>query len=271
MAGRGYPLQPASASSTLPAHIPSDLSCIVLYEPLKPDYKQQPDRRQTEGNKFWAPPNKKNALVRGAGAKMFRWKGGQVTDITSDISKRNTFTRHSVATLFTQYPDTDHLFAVAFDAQKKHVVEDYGGWKVLSFHHVPQAGTHRTYSSIEVAGDCQQLAAPGSRDWMPQLVPGIYNFNTNQASHQAVSAGLIGYLPILFALPAFSARPELLASVLTRHMAANRWIHHTHPDGWIAERGMVVTVYLDPSNKQGSTAKLLDLLQQGRFGPFYQP
>ena len=35
------------------------------------------------------------------------------------------------------------------------------------------------------------------------------------------------------------------------------------------ERGMVVSVFLDPDNKEGSTQFLLDYLQDGAFGPFY--
>ena len=35
------------------------------------------------------------------------------------------------------------------------------------------------------------------------------------------------------------------------------------------ERGMVVSVFLDPDNKECSTQFLLDYLQDGAFGPFY--
>ncbi len=38
-----------------------------------------------------------------------------------------------------------------------------------------------------------------------------------------------------------------------------------------SERGMVITVYLDPSDKEKSNEQLLDRLQQGHFGPFYGP
>ena len=34
---------------------------------------------------------------------------------------------------------------------------------------------------------------------------------------------------------------------------------------------MVVTVYTDPHNEQGSTPHRLDRLQNGDFGPFYGP
>ncbi|KAL8723014.1 MAG: hypothetical protein Q9225_000631 [Loekoesia sp. 1 TL-2023] len=118
------------------------------------------------------------------------------------------------------------------------------------------------------------MAAPGSPHWMPQLVPAIYDYDPGQATTRPSppsSAGLIGYLPILFALPAFSAQPHMLSQVLTRHLRPNTWLPHNYPHGHIAERGMVVTVYLDPANKKCSTKQILDQLQQGYWGPFYGP
>ncbi|KAL8767920.1 MAG: hypothetical protein Q9209_005708 [Squamulea sp. 1 TL-2023] len=254
-------------------HIPSDISCLVLYEPLSPNYDKQPIRVGTDGgNKFWAPPNRKNAYNRSkAGTRLFRWMGGRMTDITAkELNKK--YSPYSVATIFTQYRDTHHLLAVTFDAERKDVAEENGGWKVLSFDHIPQQGTPPTYySSVGVAGDQQQLAAPGSPAWMPQLLPAIYNYDSRQIP-APISAGLIGNLPILFALPAFSAQPEKLSDVLTSSMQPNRWLKHQGlPHGHISERGLVVTVFLDPSNKKGSTKTLLDQLQNGYFGPFYGP
>ena len=37
----------------------------------------------------------------------------------------------------------------------------------------------------------------------------------------------------------------------------------------IAERGMVVTIYFDPQNPQGSNMEVLNRLERGDFGPFY--
>lgn len=37
----------------------------------------------------------------------------------------------------------------------------------------------------------------------------------------------------------------------------------------IAERGMVVTIFYDPTNTEGSTLNVLNRLQNGEFGPFY--
>ena len=210
--------------------MPSDISCLVLYEPLSPNYQAQPIRMGTEGNKFWAPPNRKNAYHRNrAGARLFKWMGGRMTDITPKDLDKN-YPLYSVATIFTQYRDTNHLLAVTFDAQKQDVREEPGGWKVLSFDHIPQDGTQRTYSSVGVAGAERQLAAPGSPTWIPQLLPKIYDYDSDNPP-QRTSGGLIGNLPLLFALPAFSAQPDRLSHVLTRFMQPNRWYRHELPHG----------------------------------------
>ena len=158
-----------------------------------------------------------------------------MTDITTTgfSIKDQELSVHSVATVFSQWPDTDHLLAVDFDAEKKHVSEDPGGWKALSFRHIPQPSTERVYSYIDEFGAEQRLAAPGSPHWMPQLVPTIFNYYTNQEFQPEIpeSAGLIGRLPILFALAAFSAPSQYLSLILTRHLQPNRWVPHSYPPG----------------------------------------
>lgn len=145
----------------------------------------------------------------------------------TDLSKK-----YSTATIFTQYPDTHHFLAVPFDAETKGVAEHYGGWKVLSFNHELHGGMmNEIFSSVDLAGDQQHLAAPGSYDWMPQLLPGIYDYDLAKTSPPRKSAGLVGSLPILFALPAFSARPELLSTILTSCLGPNTWIPHKHRHG----------------------------------------
>lgn len=156
---------------------------------------------------------------------------------------------------------------------------------MLSFNH-KQGPQGSWYSSIGVTGSEQLLAAPGSRHWMPQLVPEIYDYDRRQAGPVPTSAGLIGDLPILFGLVAFSAPPEQLSHVLISCMQPNAWLPHRYPHSRRScapsmidvtdtvegdtERGMVITVFFDPNNEQGSNKKLLDSLQQGHFGPFYR-
>lgn len=153
-----------------------------------------------------------------------------MTNITAgNLNKK--YSMYAVATIFTQWPDTDHLLAVTFDADKKDVAEENGGWKVLSFDYVTRPGTQGIYSSVSVAGGKQQLAAPGSLAWVPQLLPRIYDYDTGRNPPQPVSAGLIGNLALLFALPAFSAQPSFLSHVLTSCMRPNSWHRHQLPHG----------------------------------------
>ncbi|KAL9639744.1 MAG: hypothetical protein Q9204_000968, partial [Flavoplaca sp. TL-2023a] len=140
-------------------HVPWDLSCLVLYEPLSPDYDKQPIRVGTDsGQKFWVPPNLKYAYHQDKGAtRLFRWKGGRMTDIT-DIKKEldSETSLYSEATVFTQWPDTPHLLVVPFNATKKNVAEAIGGWNVLSFDHT---GGNPVYSS---QGLCTRIGGIGT-------------------------------------------------------------------------------------------------------------
>ncbi|KAL8898366.1 MAG: hypothetical protein Q9192_002120 [Flavoplaca navasiana] len=215
MSSRGPSSQKTALGPVAP-HIPWDLSCLVLYEPLRPNYNKQPIRVGTDGgNRFWAPPNRKNAYIRDkASAQLFRWIGGRMTNITAG-NPNEEYSTYAVATIFTQWPDTTHLLAVTFDAEKKDVAEENGGWKVLSFDYVTRPGIQGIYSSVSVAGGQQQLAAPGSPAWIPQLLPKVYDYDPTPNRLQPVSGGLIGNLALLFALPAFSAQPSSLSHVLT--------------------------------------------------------
>ena len=140
-------------------------------------------------------------------------------------------TWHSVATVFTQNPDTPHILAVNFDAREINVA-DHSQWRVLSFNHERVCpNSSRCYSSINILGRERHLAAPGSLAWVPQLIPQLYDFQPQATSSSAVSAGLTGNLPILLALAAFSAPLESLVAVLTNNIWPGRWIHHTNPPG----------------------------------------
>ncbi|KAL8881813.1 MAG: hypothetical protein Q9198_001056 [Flavoplaca austrocitrina] len=218
-------------------HVPWDLSCLVLYEPLSPDYDKQPIGRVTDSAKksFWAPPNLKNASHGGKStARLFRWKGGRMTDIT-DIKRGNysNMSLYNVATVFTQFPDTPHLLVVPFNATKNDVAEAIGGWNVLSFDHTKGYHTKGwpVYSSVSAVGCKQSLAAPASPAWIGQLIPEIYDYDPSPNTTPPSSAGLIGNLPILFALPAFSAQTHSLSHVLTSFMQPNRWVRHQLPHG----------------------------------------
>ncbi len=126
--------------------------------------------------------------------------------------------QYRAATVFTQKPDTDHLLAVDFDAETRDVAEEPRGWKVLTFDHVTSGG-NGTYSYVDVVGGEQHLAAHGPDTWLPQLMPEVYNFQAVNTDGRPLrpatqSAGLIGSLPLLIALAAFSAPPDSLAAAM---------------------------------------------------------
>ena len=200
-----------------------NLSFYVRIDPLEPNYQAQPIRHGPHN--FWAPPNTTNGYNRRTGT-LFRWMGGIMTSVAvNDPVARSLHNPHSAATVFTQNPDTPHLLVVPFDAQITHAYQNPGGWRPLVFHHIRIGNTQDTYSAVSVYGDRQHIAAPGSGHWMPQLLPRVYDY---QAGSPRIQAGLIGSIPILIALAAFSAPPTALVGVLTNCVRPGSWQPHQY-------------------------------------------
>lgn len=145
-------------------------------------------------------------------------------------------TQQSAATIFSQKEATDHLLAVDFNALLKDVVSCDQGWRVISFDHVLQTNTNATYSSINILGEEAHLAADGSPVWMGQLLPHVYNYQRTTPGGRPIpspttSAGLIGSLPILVGLAAFSAPKDSLTAVLSSSVFPRAWRRHNQPTG----------------------------------------
>lgn len=248
------------------------LSFYFKIEGLAPDYNVQPNRAQHHPLGFWAPPDNQNAYISTT-PFYFLWYGGTVTLVQNLPS---ILQRYGEATIFSQKNDSDHLLAVDFNARSRNVSHaPGGGWKRLSFDHV-QLTNGSTYSKINLFGCERHLAAPGSPHWVPQLLPREYDYqrtgpNDHPIQSDTTSAGLIGSLPILLSLAAFSAPRDCLPAVLTQCIAPGAWRPHPMPTGRTSERGMIVAVYLDPNNPTYSNPSQLDMLRDGYSGPFYGP
>jgi len=248
---------------------PPSLSFIVKIQDIRPNYTVQPNRSTEDKNGFFLPPDRKAALDKG-NATYFRWQHGRMSTF-SDVSD---LTQYSAATIFSQKDDTDRLLGVDFDALTRDVASYYSDWRDLSFDHLPKQDTSATYSSINLFGEEKHLAAGGSPEWMDQLLPYEYNYQRTTPKgypmpSTTTSAGLIGSLPILIGLAAFSAPKESLTAVLTSSIKPKAWRRHNLPTGRTPERGMVVTIHYDPMNPKLSTKDILDRLQNGQWGPFY--
>ena len=198
-----------------------NLSFYVRVEHLEPNYQAQAIRHGPHG--YWSPPNIRTGF-NSRSVHLFRWRGGVMTAVAANDPVGNTLHQaYSTATVFTQNPDTPHLLVVPFNAQTTHAYQNPGGWRPLCFHHVRMGTTHFAYSYVSANGDRQHIAAPGSRHWMPQLLPRVYDYQTGS---QRIQAGLVGSLPLLIALAAFSAPPAFLVPVLTHCVQPLRWQAH---------------------------------------------
>lgn len=102
---------------------------------------------------------------RGQG-NCFRWMGGIITPVVdNDPVHRSLHKTYSVATVFTQVPDTPHLLVVLFNAQLMHAHQNQRGWRPLAFCHVQIDSTSiYTYSHVSAIDDHEHIAAPGSSD-----------------------------------------------------------------------------------------------------------
>jgi len=211
-------------------------SFIAKIEGLKPNYHIQPNRSTENKNGFFVPPDRRTAYDE-EGAVYLRWHGGRMSRMqTGSLDTTSLVTKQSAATIFSQKDDTDHLLAVNFNALLKDVASYDPGWRVISFDHLPQTNTSATYSSINILGEERHLAADGSPVWMGQLLPHVYNYQrTTPGGHPiastTISAGLIGSLPILIGLAAFSAPKDSLIYVLSNSVAPRAWRRHNLPTG----------------------------------------
>lgn len=113
---------------------------------------------------------------------------------------------YHAATVFPQV-DTPHLLAVPFNARIRSVHPTFGrGWQAIRFNHNRVGNSNTYFSYISLRGAERAIAAPGSPRWMPELLPPWHDCDSQHRTR--TQGGLIGELPLLFALAAFSALPN---------------------------------------------------------------
>lgn len=215
---------------------PVNPSFIAKIEGLRPNYSIQPNRSTENKHGFFLPPDRRAAYYK-EDAVYVRWHVGRMSTLQNGSIETASLGRvHSAATIFSQTDDTDHLLAVDFNASLTDVASYGPGWRVLSFDHIPKPNTNATYSSINIFGEEKHLAAGGSPTWMGQLMPHEYKYqrttpNGHPIPSTTTSAGLIGSLPILVGLAAFSAPKDSLIAVLRSSVVPKAWKKHHLPTG----------------------------------------
>lgn len=229
---QGQTLIPVSNTSKYP----SNLSFLVRVETINPNYNVQKIRCD-EDLGFWVPPDRRDAYHSQIGGTLFRSKGGKIKLVKEDDPIHHAILEtYQTASLFMHH-DTGHLLAVDFDARDEDVNRFGRGWKTLFFSGKISQDAKGLYSYVQTYGSNRRINAPAAKHWVPQLLPSVYNFHSDFDSDSNSSMmpeeclGLIGDLPILLALAAFSARPEYLASVLEGSVQPGKWINHDFPSG----------------------------------------
>ena len=219
---REKPMNADPPSQMHPFDNMSNISFYVLIDGLEPNYQAQ--TIQYGPDDYWVPPTIRTGYTKRF-SSLFYWRGGIMTHIpVHEAAKDSMGHSYSAATIFTRNPDTPHLLVVPFDARTRDVSQYPGGWRPFTFRHIRIGNTQRTYSAVLADGDRQNIAARGSSHWMPQLLPSIYD----KQSWSTRQAGLIGSLPLLIALAAFSAPASFLQSVLTLCLRLRRWNPHQY-------------------------------------------
>ncbi|KAL8793329.1 MAG: hypothetical protein Q9195_004106 [Heterodermia aff. obscurata] len=266
--------QPSGGLAATPPRLPAlDPGFIAKVEEIGPNYDNQPPRSQDDPRGFFSPPDQRNALITRSVSFFFRFRGGVLQEVPQNDAARQQGEFYAAATVFSQARRTDHLLTVPFDARTGNVSETDYDWRCLSFRHEP-AQNGGTYAFLAFIGEEEGL--PAVVPAWEKLIPQPYRYqktyeNGNPIPPGTTCAGLIGSLPLLLALAAFSARPDALIPALREsRLATGRWVPHNYTTG-VQERGLVVTIYKDPGNTAGSTDAVLQNLEKGVYGAFYAP
>lgn len=196
----------------------------------------QPPRSQHNTQGFFIPPNRRDAYKKREPqyTHWFRYSSRRFCGVPlNDGVRSQNLEIHSAATVFSQANKTDHLLWVPFDARTENVSQYAHDWRNLNFVQEHRTGIG-TYCSLVFVGDEETL--PDSVPQWEKLIPSPYRYQITDDSGSLIPsnvhfAGLIGNLPLLTALAAFSAPRDRLSVALTGSVQAGRWVSHSYGPG----------------------------------------
>ena len=225
----------------------NQLSYLFSISEISPSFDKRPPRyASTPTGQIWVPPNRKNDLyprpTDPIDEPIFKYnhQSGTVTIIdkstyprASELNTKSTCPwMYRTYTMFMQQ-NNGSIVAVNFDARRKDVREsDIADWREIGFHH-PTSNT-AVYSYLDVPGEYAHLAKGASNannTWVTQLFPQQYQCfpMADPQYHNLRHAGLIGRLPLIIGLAAYSCGPSQVAHVLTHCFKRGRWVYHAAP------------------------------------------
>jgi len=257
--------------------LPHGTSFLFSFQFIVPNFDNQPLKTTNQGH--WMPPDRWNAYnppaVNTNPVDIYRWSDGVVNrvNIPANIPLHSHPTcdrLYRCATVFTQVPDSNHLLAVPFDARRADVaLTTPHRWLELGFDHEKHpSGAPWVYSHLTVSAQHRTLAVRDNSHWARNLFSAEHQPTHNNPG--VSSAGLTGNLSYILAAIVFSCPMNEVPNVLLSSVRLRRWIGHNRQTGRTAHhRGVVVTVWLDPSSN--TTRDTLGKLEAGVFGAFFKP
>ncbi|KAA6413084.1 MAG: hypothetical protein FRX48_02828 [Lasallia pustulata] len=140
------------------------------------------------------------------------------------------------------------------------------GWRQVGFEY--RNDNNISILGCEVANSQTVLAAPASSNaWMPQLLPAIYNRTPDlDTPEHDDPGGLAGSLALLIALAAYSTEPANMIAGIGHSFQVPVWRPHNWRHGRTADRGMVVSIYLDSLEGTNHVKNF----EQGLYGPIFR-
>ena len=203
-------------------------------------------------NGMWLPPKALgcNYSVPGDTTSSFFFFDGQVTRYP--VSQLPTGLAHFRTCSLYYHETLDGFWAINYDATQ-HMVgngaqqgepqTDYGGddshwgmdWARIGF--VPGSGDENDYTSYVTCAPAHErlLLQKDTQIWAKKLFPERYHADLthtipmNHPNQRFDRAGLIGELPLILGLVAFSAREEEVSQAVQYCVYGNTWRMHNFP------------------------------------------
>ncbi|KAF2746050.1 hypothetical protein M011DRAFT_459574 [Sporormia fimetaria CBS 119925] len=224
------------------------------------EIRENPDIRPREDSRGrWIPstdPGSNQRISGGVSNRYYHCDRQRICQISPRPKGSRTFKTFSV-----YYSAGQGFWVLRGDATKP---ED-DGWHPLRFNH----STTDYASFLTNAGQHDTLCVQRrDQQWPRMLLPDVYH--TNMVTESQQYGGLVGELPILLALVAFSTSRDWLENVLPLVFKDGGWQIHSYKVPRMDKRGVVVTVYTCPSTLAGGSTKTdLEQYEHGCFGKYY--
>lgn len=206
---------------------PTVIPFIFRIRSIAPNYDVQ--NEQVFPNGYWKPPTRRNAYNVHSNTGWMRWS----PSFCAPLEPGSQIIRYNSVSIFWA-SDRQSFLAVPYDCTAESVrqrAQDNAlyDWRRLRFDHVEQADGS-CISLIQEHEQYHRIGAPGSSNWMPELLPPCYGYASTDAQ-EFTRSSLGGRLAILLALAVFSRNPNTMSVVNTirnhfRPQGVAGWIPH---------------------------------------------